>query len=392
MSNIIGIHMLTAYPPSNPNRDEDGQPKTAVVGGVKRQRISSQCIKRTWRMSEIMKGIEVNFSTRTRSIGARAEEKMIDGGVSPKLARTYATYIAEAYGSLNKKIKGPPENSEMVVLGHEEVAIVDAIVDAIINPQRNENTDAVEAVNLLISLEKKPPPKGKAQNITETEVGESNDESEDKKPKEKRVARLNELLQRSTTSTDVAMFGRMRASTPKLSVDASIYVSHPLTTGKAVIDGDFWTSVDDLNESSDTGAGGMGDVEFGSGTFYTYVEVNLDALAKNLGGNNANAKDALLKLIDAMAQTSPSGHKTTFNSSVRASYMRIEIGEPSGNLFCKAFEKPIMGTEESIVALKKSAEDEAAVYDLKQTVFELTANDREQSLKSTLSKIDSALV
>lgn len=48
----IGIHMLTAYPPSNPNRDETGQPKTAIVGGVNRQRISSQAIKRAWRLSD----------------------------------------------------------------------------------------------------------------------------------------------------------------------------------------------------------------------------------------------------------------------------------------------------------------------------------------------------
>ena len=36
----IGIHMLTPYAPSNPNRDELGSPKTAVVGGALRQRLN----------------------------------------------------------------------------------------------------------------------------------------------------------------------------------------------------------------------------------------------------------------------------------------------------------------------------------------------------------------
>lgn len=29
----VAIHTLAAYPPANLNRDEDGRPKTAIVGG-----------------------------------------------------------------------------------------------------------------------------------------------------------------------------------------------------------------------------------------------------------------------------------------------------------------------------------------------------------------------
>ena len=340
----IGIHVLTAFPPSNPNRDENGQPKTAIVGGVTRQRISSQCIKRTWRMSDVMRSVEVQYSTRTRGIGVKAEEDLLASGMDAKLARKNAVGIASAFGKVDKKKE--PQNSEMVVIGHEEA----------------------DAVNSLVS----------------------------KLGRDKREATEEELaaLQKDTTSVDVAMFGRMRAANPSFNTDASVYVSHPLTTNKSVIDADFWTSVDDLkslDEEADGGAGGMGDVEFGSVTYYTYIQVNMDALAKNLGGKNDEAKKVALKLIEAIATTSPSGHKATFGSEVRASFMRVEVGQPSGNLFSKAFEKPVNGTPESIKALKEAVDAETTAYGISHEAFEYSTADRTGTLKGVLASTEKAL-
>ena len=49
MSLFIDIHVLQTLPPSNPNRDDTGAPKSATFGGVSRMRISSQAIKRATR-------------------------------------------------------------------------------------------------------------------------------------------------------------------------------------------------------------------------------------------------------------------------------------------------------------------------------------------------------
>ena len=49
MTLIIDIHALQTVPPSLINRDEIGAPKTAVFGGVPRQRVSSQAWKRAIR-------------------------------------------------------------------------------------------------------------------------------------------------------------------------------------------------------------------------------------------------------------------------------------------------------------------------------------------------------
>lgn len=49
MSLVIDIHALQTLPPSLINRDDTGAPKSAVFGGVPRQRVSSQSWKRAIR-------------------------------------------------------------------------------------------------------------------------------------------------------------------------------------------------------------------------------------------------------------------------------------------------------------------------------------------------------
>ena len=59
---LYEIHMIKNYPPTNLNRDDTGAPKTCMFGGALRGRISSQCLKRSWRTSEIFRqaGMNVN--------------------------------------------------------------------------------------------------------------------------------------------------------------------------------------------------------------------------------------------------------------------------------------------------------------------------------------------
>ena len=53
MTQFIQLHVLTSYPPSNLNRDDMGRPKTARMGNAERLRISSQSLKRHWRVSDV---------------------------------------------------------------------------------------------------------------------------------------------------------------------------------------------------------------------------------------------------------------------------------------------------------------------------------------------------
>ncbi len=55
MTTFIQLHLLTAYPAANLNRDDTGAPKTVMLGGATRLRISSQSLKRAWRTSELFR-------------------------------------------------------------------------------------------------------------------------------------------------------------------------------------------------------------------------------------------------------------------------------------------------------------------------------------------------
>src|SRR3954462_15156541 len=48
---IIDVYVLQTVPPSNLNRGDTGSPKTAVYGGVRRARVSSQAWKRAVRLA-----------------------------------------------------------------------------------------------------------------------------------------------------------------------------------------------------------------------------------------------------------------------------------------------------------------------------------------------------
>ena len=55
MGDFVQVHLVHSYGPNCLNRDDQGRPKTAVVGGATRQRISSQCLKSWWRGSAVFK-------------------------------------------------------------------------------------------------------------------------------------------------------------------------------------------------------------------------------------------------------------------------------------------------------------------------------------------------
>lgn len=61
---LYEIHMIKNYPPTNLNRDNTGAPKTCMFGGVLRGRISSQCLKRSWRTSELFRPGDWGIASR----------------------------------------------------------------------------------------------------------------------------------------------------------------------------------------------------------------------------------------------------------------------------------------------------------------------------------------
>ncbi|MCR4415872.1 MAG: type I-E CRISPR-associated protein Cas7/Cse4/CasC, partial [Thermoguttaceae bacterium] len=93
---LIEIHMIQNHSPANLNRDDLGAPKTCYFGGVLRSRISSQCLKRSIRMSDQFSALLGGIRTRqlakliagkvqgTRNVKKRAADILQRCGIKPK--------------------------------------------------------------------------------------------------------------------------------------------------------------------------------------------------------------------------------------------------------------------------------------------------------------------
>ena len=122
MTTFIQLHLLTAYAPSNLNRDDLGRPKTAKMGNTDRLRISSQSLKRAWRTSDCFyQSLSDHIGVRSRRFARDWVYKpMIDNGISEKIAKQSAIKIAGQFGKLKneKSPKDPLTNLEIEQLVH----------------------------------------------------------------------------------------------------------------------------------------------------------------------------------------------------------------------------------------------------------------------------------
>jgi CRISPR system Cascade subunit CasC len=285
MTTFVQFHLLTVYPPSNPNRDDQGRPKRADFGGQPRLRLSSQSVKRALRESEwFAQGLSGHIGTRTKRLGEEIEKQIAARpGVSASRAREVAVDVAGIFSKLEAPPKGEaqrPLTTTLAFVSPEEWALAGEL--------------AVQMV------------KGEAL------------------PKDKELKKL--VLRRADGAVDIAMFGRMLADDPDYNRDAAVQVGHAITTHRALAEDDWYSAVDDLNKREDTGAGHLGEHGFGSGVYYLYACVNVDLLVENLAGDRALAGRGMEALARALALATPRGKQNSHAHHPRAVFVRAERG------------------------------------------------------------------
>lgn len=95
MNNLHGTrieyHILQSFPVTCLNRDDVGAPKSAIVGGVERARVSSQCWKRQVRLA--LQDLGIKLGVRTKDIGRLLEEAMLKAGANEEQAQGLAEAI-----------------------------------------------------------------------------------------------------------------------------------------------------------------------------------------------------------------------------------------------------------------------------------------------------------
>lgn len=312
MSDFLQLHLLTAYGPSNLNRDDTGRPKSVVFGGVPRLRVSSQSLKRAWRTSAAFtERLNGHLADRTQRLGKEVFDRLQRGGADEDKALKIARTIAGNFG----KIKSQKDKNSTFT---EQLAFVSPA----------ERKRALELADRVLADDSVKPT-------------------------------ADDLLRKADSAADIAMFGRMLADNPKFNREAAVQVAHAVTTHRAVAEDDYYTAVDDLksrDEPDDAGAGFVGVQEFGAGVFYLYICVDLGLLLTNLDNAQALHDASLAALIEAAATVSPGGKQASFASRARAFYVFAERGSKQPRSLAAAFLKPVGGTDQgtdSVVAMER---------------------------------------
>ncbi|MBW6512185.1 MAG: type I-E CRISPR-associated protein Cas7/Cse4/CasC [Desulfuromonadaceae bacterium] len=302
MSTFIQLHLLTSYPPSNLNRDDLGRPKTAIMGGKTRLRVSSQSLKRAWRTSDLFtEAMKGHIGTRTKTMGVEIYNALRAKGVAEGNAKTWAKQIAEVFGKAKKTNAAKPlEELEIEQLAH-------------FSPEEN--------IAMFVLADK----------LAASNTAPSADDLK--------------LLMKNHSAVDIAMFGRMLASSPAFNTEAAVQVAHAVTVHDVAVEDDYFTAVDDLNNGEDDlGAAHIGETEFGAGVFYLYLCINRDLLEANLGDKTL-AKKSLAALVEAAAKVAPNGKQNSFASRAYSSYILVEKGDQQPRSLSVAFLKPVRGED-----------------------------------------------
>lgn len=317
---LIELHILQSFPVSCLNRDDVGAPKSATFGGVPRARISSQCMKRAIREYAQDNLPDSRFGgERTKLIVQPLADALIKSGLDEKAAMEHAENIAMKLAKLDDKSGKDGSVKQVGTLTFLSPCEIESI--------------AAKVAELV-----KANPKAK-----------DYEKSLDKFVKDAGLM----------DGADIALFGRMAASMPSLTLEGAAMFSHALSTHKTENDLDFFSAVDDRKpKGDDAGAGMIGTLEFNSAVYYRYAAVNLDLLADadHLGKLSTEERQKVVAaFIEATVMAVPGARKNSMNASVPPSYV-LGIYKSKGQpvQLINAFESPVKGAglvEGSVKAL-----------------------------------------
>lgn len=291
---LIEIHAIQNHSPANLNRDDLGAPKTCYFGGVLRSRISSQCLKRSIRTSDMFKALCGGIRTR-------------------QLAKLIADQI-DGNNTTKKKAA-----SILKVCG--------------INPKDDDKSDMLvyttrEAINEMAQLLKE----GIKQ--SDAEIAE----------------KFGVLISERIAVPDMALSGRM-LETGKLqntTVEAALQVAHAISTHAARPEVDYYVAADDI-PGDDAGAGYVDEAMYASACFYKYFSIDWDQLVKNLQGDLGLAAHTVGAFLRGMALTNPSGKQNSFAAHNPPDGILVELKD-SPVSYANAFAKPVDQDSRDIVS------------------------------------------
>ena len=321
---FLQIHTLHNYPAALLNRDDAGLAKRLPYGDAIRTRISSQCLKRHWRVADdafALKNLDVPMAVRSRETPRLIKERLMEAGVAESLAQISVEGLRAA-GLLDKakdlKGKDALATGQAVLLGYAEIEYLVQRCTTLAG-EHTEEKALKTAIAAFLKDEKK--------NIEALRHG---------------------------SGLESALFGRMVTSDVLASRDASIYVAHAFTVHEAQVENDYFTVVDDLlHEAGEAGSAGIFDTELASGLYYGYLVVDVPQLVANLEGvhikdwahitaeQRALAGRVVQSLLHLVATVSPGAKRGSTAPFEWAKFMLVEAGDWQPRSLAGAFQNAL---------------------------------------------------
>lgn len=275
----IEYHILQSFPVTCLNRDDVGAPKTAMIGGVTRARVSSQCWKRQVRLAMATFGIKL--AARTKQSEALFVQACLDSGADQASAQACGKKIAEQ------------------LIDDTLLFISDSEARAFAEYARELEFDA-----------------GKI--------------------KDKELAKVaKKAINPAVDALDIALFGRMVAKAADMNVEAAASFAHAISTHRVSNEVEFFTALDDLQ--TEPGSAHMGSLEFNSATYYRYISLDLGQLAQTLG--EADLKKAIAAFTQALFVAVPNARQTTQSGASPWEFARVLVRK--GQRVQVPFETPV---------------------------------------------------
>ena len=358
---FLQIHTLHSYPAALLNRDDSGLAKRMPFGGEVRTRISSQCLKRHWRVAKDDYAIH-NVPNAAQAIRSRnAVERQViqplrEAGESDEkvLTAVEEAFNVGVYGSGGTSESG----RQPLLLGLPEVEYLRQKAAAICAEYPQDDGAAKKA----------------AEDVFHTRRGEGN----------------NLRAMRETTrlpgGLESALFGRMVTSDPAANIDAAVHVAHAFTVHPEESESDYFSVVDDLQgDEEDPGAAHIGDAELTAGLFYGYVVVDLPTLISNLEGCRAEewlsadrsmGAKVVEHLIHLIATVTPGAKLGSTAPYAYADLMLIESGSRQPRSLANAFRSRLEAqTTAAAAALTTYLTQLDSAYGLRETRRFMSVND-----------------
>lgn len=332
----IEFHILQSFPVSCLNRDDVGSPKTAIVGGVQRARVSSQCWKRQVRLA--LQDFGINLGVRTKHItklviDACHQKLKVDNleitdelAENIKLLGEHVSKILDDKSSADKKM-GEYKASTLIFLSNSDAGRIAEAMSPF-NFSLTELNGKLERISQALKTAKKEKDKDLILSI-----------QEDKKAldKLKSITALLSEFNGFHDGLDIALFGRMVANAATMNVEAACSFAHAISTHKSSSEVEFFTALDDCQQQDETGSAHMGSLEFSSATYYRYISLDLGQLYQTLGGESL--PQAIEAFTKSLFVAVPSARQTTQSAASPWDYAKVLVR--NGQRLQIPFDKPV---------------------------------------------------